>query len=210
MTAYIISPLLWEDKSAHRGPVVAIHRVREASLPMSSRDSFFTTTAPAHLIGAPPPPRPPRPREWVVSAGRGGKIRVWRVPVRWPAGYGAVNRPVGLEFCATLLTNSSIRSFSCALLCSANGDGDVDRNSLLDEHHDGRSGRGSVQRQRGDKIRLYCVTGSDNGFVQAWEMSLVGDEGVGGQPLWSQKVRVSLGDQRVTWCVATVTLTCWV
>lgn len=36
--------------------------------------------------------------------------------------------------------------------------------------------------------RLYCVVGSDNGFVQAWELSLDGEKGVGEQPLWSQKV----------------------
>lgn len=33
------------------------------------------------------------------------------------------------------------------------------------------------------------MIGSDNGFVQAWELSLDGEYGVGGQPLWSQKVR---------------------
>ena len=41
-----------------------------------------------------------------------------------------------------------------------------------------------------DKNRLCCVVGCDNGFVQAWEVSLEGERGVGGQPLWSQKVRV--------------------
>lgn len=83
---------------------------------------------------------------------------------------------MGLEFCATLLTNVSVCSFSCTLLCSG-----------CEE-----SGRGQVPGghcEGGGLDRLFCVAGTDTGFVQAWELSLDGGkDGVGGQPLWAQKV----------------------
>lgn len=52
-----------------------------------------------------------------------------------------------------------------------------------------RRGRAGAKAGGVTARRLYCVIGSDNGFVQAWEVSLDGEKGVGGQPLWSQKVR---------------------
>lgn len=124
---------------------------------------------------------------------------MWKVPTRWPRGGSRVgNRVAGLEFCATILTNSSICAFSCALLCppsSDDGDGQGGRGLKARYHEElGGSDKEILQRRRRmrqprvAKNRLYCVVGSDNGFVQAWEASLVGEAGVGGQPLWSQKV----------------------
>lgn len=108
------------------------------------------------------------------------------MPSRWPAAFGVLSQSVGLEFCATLLTYSSIGSFSCVPLCPSN------RCGLSGGKTDGgnyeRVGGGKRRRKEVGEIRLYCVIGSDNGFVQAWEISLMGEEGVGGQPLWSQKV----------------------
>lgn len=118
---------------------------------------------------------------------------------------GGGRPPVGLEFCATLLTNSSICAFSCVLLRSSHcapgggggggggGDGQVPgaaheggRECYGGWQKRGRSAAGPGEGAAGS--RLYCVIGSDNGFVQAWELSLDGEDGVGGQPLWSQKV----------------------
>ncbi|CBN73996.1 hypothetical protein Esi_0009_0188 [Ectocarpus siliculosus] len=202
------SPLLWEDRNAHRGVVIAIERVKEStpSTPASGLSCNGSTHA-AH--------RTSRPREWVVSVGSGGEIRVWNVPSRWPGG-AAVGRGRdtggGLEFRATLLTNSSICSFSCALLlplgdacigdgggingCGGNGgfgqvqceDHEREKSQEQGEKRRCRSGaRPGAGQAEATGGRLYCVAGSDNGFVQAWELSLDGEEGVGGQPLWSQK-----------------------
>lgn len=150
-------------------------------------------------------------------------MRVWKAPSRWPggdagagvrAGVGAGGtsgggRPLaGLEFCATLLTNSSICSFSCVLLrpsgCAPGGGDGVGEGSgrVPDEAHQEKGkmcyGTGEGRKRPRSRAgpdggsmmsRLYCVIGSDNGFLQAWELSLDGEDGVGGQPLWSQKVR---------------------
>lgn len=203
------SPLLWEDKAAHRGPVVALERVQEAC----PAPAPAATAAPADLPDeSPPPPPPRRAREWIVSAGRGGEVRVWKVPARWPAcgTSGEMHRPVGLEFCATLLTGVSIYSFCCVLLCPP----DVDRGAAAEGNIEERGKNGSGGRRRrqqrrgggaeaGCHDRLYCVVGSDHGFVQAWEISLEGEEGVGDHPLWSQKVSAinhrprCLGEQAV-------------
>lgn len=127
----------------------------------------------------------------------------------------------GLEFCATLLTNSSICSCSCALLLPSGnacigGGGGIDGsggNGFFGQVHceDQERAKSQEQGTMGEKRRcrpgarpgegqaeatggrLYCVAGSDNGFVQAWELSLDGEEGVGGQPLWSQKVPHGMG-----------------
>ncbi len=155
-------------------------------------------------------------------------MRVWKVPPRWPGdgtgaaaassgggGGGGGGRPAGgLHFCATLLTNSSICSFSCVILrpwgsvggamstkaYNAEGveGGDPGghgerrkRRRGVGQGSDARGAPGVAGRQRSGAPtggRLYCVIGSDNGFVQAWELSLEGEKGVGGQPLWSQKV----------------------
>lgn len=124
-------------------------------------------------------------------------MRVWKVPTRWPAcgASGETRRPVKLEWCATLLTSVSVYSFCCVLLCPppdvAAGGPPAEGES--EEH---RESRKEACRRRGDgggvgpgcHDRLYCVVGSDHGFVQAWEISLAGEEGVGDHPLWSQKV----------------------
>ncbi|CAM9258655.1 unnamed protein product [Ectocarpus sp. 4 AP-2014] len=204
-------PLLWEDRNAHSGVVIAIERVEEAT--PSTRASGLSCNGSTHTAH-----HTSRPREWVVSVGSGGEIRVWNVPSRWPGGAAAGrvrDSGGGLEFCATLLTNSSICSFSCALLlpsgdacigdgggingCGGNGGlGQVlcEDQKLEKSQEQGtmgekrrcrpgaRPGTGQAEAIRG---RLYCVAGSDNGFVQAWELSLDGEKGVGGQPLWSQK-----------------------
>lgn len=186
--------------------MIAIQRVTAESLAATARQPGSTAASaatPAHLSGAPPPPWPlPPPLEWVVSAGSGGEVRVWKVPSRWPDGgaaSGGGGRPaIGLEFCATLLTNSSVCSFSCVVL-SPSGSAPASIEALDEEGEDqgvdGRGKRRKGQRRRplrgATARRLYCVIGSDNGFVQAWELSLDGEKGVGGQPLWSQKVRTA-------------------
>lgn len=121
---------------------------------------------------------------------------MWKAPSRWPAGIGVGGRTVGLEFCATLLTNCSISSFSCVLLRPSGGGG-VGFGGMHEEAYrrDARTRerlkRGGRRQEDAPGNRLYCIIGSDNGFVQAWEMSLVGEEGIGGQSLWSQKVCVA-------------------
>lgn len=170
----LFSPLLWEDTKAHRGPVVALHRVREAP-------EKPPTTPRACPAGAPPPPPPRRAREWIVSVGRGGEVRVWKVPLRWRCA-GTAAQQMGLEFCATLLTNASVCSFSCALLSA-------DSECAEDGWKEPRQGRErGWAPSPGQRDRLCCVVGADTGFVQAWEISLDGEEGVGGQPVWAQKV----------------------
>lgn len=208
------SHLLWEDRAAHKGSVVAIRRVTEVPPP---------EPAPPLVQGVKPPP-PRRPREWVVSVGSAGEVRVWKVPARWPddaptaaaaaaaalrIGDSSRSRGVGLEFCATLLTNSSICSFSCALLrrvapTAGSGDEEVTRKAFgggnRERGTDGHDGRAKRRRCRAEaeagtgggaagveRSRLYCAIGSDNGFVQAWELSFDGEKGVGEQPLYSQK-----------------------
>ena len=128
-------------------------------------------------------------------------MRVWKVPSRWPDGgasSGGGRPAIGLEFCATLLTNSSLRCFSCLVLrpCgSAHAPIEASEQDGVDNWVDAK-GKRRKRRRAGRSIdgatarRLYCVIGSDNGFVQAWELSLDGEKGVGGQPLWSQKVWV--------------------
>eukprot|EP00752_Nemacystus_decipiens_P008616 g7695.t1 len=200
------SPLLWEDKTAHRGPVIAIQRLNAGALPATairpnSNASAASAVTSAQFGGAPPPPRSKPPLEWVVSAGGGGEVRVWKVPTRWPDGgatSGGGRTGSGLEFCATLLTNSSVCSFSCVVLSLSGstpaatkvhhedgGDGEVDGEGMGRKRRRRRAGAGG---ERATARRLYCVIGSDNGFVQAWELGLDGQEGLGGQPLWSQKI----------------------
>ncbi|CAM9225060.1 unnamed protein product [Scytosiphon promiscuus] len=196
------SHVLWEDRAAHKGPVIAIQRVTEAPPP---------APPPTLLPGVKLPP-PPRTREWVVSVGSAGEVRVWEVPARWPddipaaalgKGRSCRSRRIGLEFCATLLTNSSICSFSCALLRrppgvvpAAGGGSGGGREPVRaleggdrEREMDGRGGREKRRRCRAggagaggvtakvDESRLYCAVGSSNGFVQAWELSLDGEKG---------------------------------
>eukprot|EP00903_Cladosiphon_okamuranus_P010537 g9967.t1 len=174
---------------------------------------------PANLGGALVPPRPKPPLEWVVSAGSGGEVRVWKVPFRWPDGgaaSGGRRSAVGLEFCATLLTNSSVCSFSCVVLCpcgSARLSIEPPEQEGADEAVDGQGKRRKQHGRRAEAgtggattRRLFCVIGSDNGFVQAWELSLDGEKGVGGQPLWSQKVHDTAVTSMDTWEVPYSTL----
>ncbi|CAM9177663.1 unnamed protein product, partial [Ectocarpus fasciculatus] len=210
-------PLLWEDRNAHRGAVIAIERVEEA-IPSTPVSGLSCNRRPQTAQ------RTSRPREWVVSAGSGGEIRVWNVPLRWPgragAGGGKSSRE-GLEFCATLLTNASICSFSCAFLFPSDayiggggGTGGCGGNGSFGQDHreDQERERSHEQGTMGEKRRcrpggraeatggrLYCVAGSDNGFVQAWELSLDGEEGVGGQPLWSEKTHDAAATKMDMW-----------
>ncbi|CAB1106295.1 unnamed protein product [Ectocarpus sp. CCAP 1310/34] len=216
-------PLLWEDRNAHRGVVIAIKRVEEATL--STPAAGLSCDGNTHAAR-----RTSRPRERVVSVGSGGEIRVWNVPSRWPGGAAAGrgrDTEGGLEFCATLLTNSSICSFSCALLlpsgdaCIGNGGGingcggnggfcqvhceDQERKKSQEQGTMGEKrrcrpgARPGAGQAEATGWRLYCVAGSDNGFVQAWELSLDGEEGVGGEPLWSQKTHDAAVTEMDVW-----------
>lgn len=188
MYARPTSSLLWEDKAAHRGPVIAIQRQSLLKhVPVASAD----------LVGASPSPGP---REWIVSAGRGGEIRVWKVPSRWQRADVGVSRPVGLEFFATLLTNTSISSFFSVLVgppvSTSDGCGG---GRLCDKTEGGHFSGDPVERvsaiktrprqeQGGQQQRLYCVIGSNKGLVQAWEVDVSGGRAVKKQPIWSRKV----------------------
>lgn len=186
------SSLLWEDKAAHRGPVIAIQRQSLLRpVPFASAD----------LVGASPSRLTPGPREWIVSAGRGGEIRVWNVLSRWQRADAGVTRPVGLEFFATLITNTSISSSLSLLLMgpSVSASDGCGGGRLSDKTKAGHFSGDPVERvtalkkrlrqeQGGQQKRLYCVVGSNKGLVQAWEVDVLGGRAVKKRPIWSQKV----------------------
>lgn len=185
----LTSSILWEDKAAHRGPVIAIQRqsLLLHPVPVASTD----------LVGASPSPGP---REWIVSAGRGGDIKVWNVPSRWPRADVGASRPVGLEFFAAIFTNTSIRSSIFVLVGppgrTSDGCGD---GRLCDKTEDDHFSGNPVERAAVIKTRprqeqgrqqkhLYCIIGSNKGLVQAWEVDVLGGRAIKKQPLWSRKV----------------------
>lgn len=120
-------------------------------------------------------------------------MRAWEVTSRGRSD-NASSEPgaqqIGLEFREALLTKASICSFSCVILYPpvvfTEYGGVASESSGI--------GRGRLSKRKGPGDRLCCVVGSDNGFVQAWEMSLSGERGIGHRPLWAQKVRLSTRD----------------